>query len=727
MNSTWHHKTTWVSSAKGTIRSLNNADPQITGSAFLGGTFAGGVVATAPVRCLERLELPDCRRLNQSALEWIAAGCTDLRSLNISGCALTKPEGIELLAASQPNLLQLGVAGCVELGGSTALSFVAERSGRCLRHLDISDIPAAGAAVVGKFLRNCGRLESINLSGLPNVNSSCFRGLGDQGRFQELENGTHLGGRAASYPRRQVNQSDVTKRSPAEGGCAHAGERSDFWDGAHRTPALPHLREARMLRLPSLDDVGIVRLANACPGLEDFMVSDSPLVTGACLAPLAFLCPRLRSLGLDRCGAASDEVALATACEGLPGLESLGIGVAVEKEKRRGRSSFHADNPGGGHTGSSGKSSRGIGGQHSNFRVSSGRAPYGGGGCADRVLDPPLPSSLPQSAAKGIRPLDNGHTVMPPFTGPIFLAAASRHCTRLTTLGLEGHESLTFSSEHSPAGAFPCLTELRLVGCAAVNDAGLLVLLGACPRVSSLSLSGSGVSHEALMGHASSSPNLSFVEVLPPVPAASPAKSSGDSRSTDSSSRLARTAGLPRKIAVAPPSPPLTPEEGQQQPGPLETDQAPMVPVTRGPGGAATISTNVTTPVAEGPGKGGCSTSSNASSLAVGRDGFVDSTPMMATGLRPTPHHKLHTAAAAVLTRFKEEQRALEILGRALRKFRDRRSEILASKARVICRGMLAYRFRTSDNQPDKVRSNNKHRRRNRSEHIGGHVSLQIR
>ncbi|CAM9974194.1 unnamed protein product, partial [Hapterophycus canaliculatus] len=125
--------------------------------------------ATAPVRCLERLELPDCRRLDQSAVEWIAAGCTALRSLVISGCALTKPEGVELLAASHPDLIHLGVAGCVELGGSTALSFVAERSGRCLRHLDISDIPATAAAVVGRFLQNCGRLESIDLSGLTKV------------------------------------------------------------------------------------------------------------------------------------------------------------------------------------------------------------------------------------------------------------------------------------------------------------------------------------------------------------------------------------------------------------------------------------------------------------------------------------------------------------------------------------------------------------------------------
>ncbi|CAN0514067.1 unnamed protein product, partial [Scytosiphon promiscuus] len=88
-----------------------------------------------------------------------------------------------------------------------------------------------------------------------------------------------------------------------------------------------------------------------------------------------------------------------------------------------------------------------------------------------------------------------------------------RHCTKLATLGLEGHQSFTFSSEHSPAGAFPCLTELRLVGCAALNDAGLLVLLRACPRVSSLSLSGSGVSHEALAGHAATLPSLSWVEV----------------------------------------------------------------------------------------------------------------------------------------------------------------------------------------------------------------------
>lgn len=659
---------------------------QVTGRAFLGGTYAGGV-ATAPVRGLEWLELPDCQRLDQSAVEWIVAGCTALRSLVVSGCTSTKPEGVELLAASHPDLLRLGLAGCVGLGGSTALSFIAERSGHCLRHLDISDIPVTAAAAVGKVLQRCGRLEFIDLSGLRKVNRSSFYGLAG-GRSQGLGNDSAT---TAANPCGGANLTSRTDSTSFTGSVAREGEGTN--SRAYGNPSLPHLRVARMLRLPSLDDASMVWFANACPILEELRVSDSPMVTSACLVPLAALCPLLRSLGLDRCQAATDELALAAMCQSLPGLENLAVGVAVDEQEDRGRNRARFNPRRGGHGDISG--SRASGGSHRNSRLSSRRAPYGGA----------LDGSSCSSATRSLDP-DSGPKT---FTGETLLAAASSYCARLTTLGLEGHKKLTFSSGHCHPGMFPCLTELRLVGCTAVDDAGLLVFLKACPRVRSLCLSGSGVSQAGLVDSTMSA-NLSFVETLPPAITPAPVRVA-ESRPVVPSHRRMDTAAvhlgqtsreqqqaivIGQQItgdAVFWPMPPPS-LMGKQQPQTIGSSSS-MAAIRKGTEKAA-LAEFSTAGFEKSSSSGG-----GGSSLGVGATAVSEIA--MATGMRPSKHHELHLAAAAVMSRFDEEQRALKTLGRALRHFRDMRTAILMSSAKAICRAMLSYRFKTSDGQPDKV------------------------
>lgn len=657
---------------------------QVTGRAFLGETYAGGVV-TAPVRGLKRLDLPNCPRLDPSAVEWIAAGCTDLRSLVVSGCTSTRPEGVELLAASHPDMFRLGVAaGCEGLGRSTALAFVAERSGSYLRHLDISDNPATAAADVGKLLRGCRRLESVDLSGLTNVDRSSFHGLGG-GRPLTLANGR------TTACRPQAADGNHRASFSADAGGGSAGEK----DRAHgTTPALPHLRVARLLRLPSLDDASLVLLADACPGLEELLVSDSPMVTAVCLAPLATLCPLLRSLGLDRCSAASDEAALAVACRRLPALENLGLGVALEDSEDYGRKLTGSRHPG---SGQRVGSSRGSRAQQGGSRASSRRAPYGG------ILDASSSSCSSSVTGTGDRSRDP-ESGNPAFTGHTLLAAASCSCTRLKTLGLEGHKHVTVSSGQYPPGAFSCLTELRLAGCAGVDDAGLLVILEACPRVRSLSLAGSGVSQDGL-ARSVSSLRRTFVEVLPPVLAPSPATvKTGESRSTASSSQRTQrnppgqhqtlAKGQHRLDIVLARSVPQPLLQRKTLPETAAHSSSPMQTVK--PGTAEAASTGTTTATDFRFSSNGSGGSSNGGSV-------VASERAMATGLRPAAHHRLHLDAAAVLLRFDTEQRALETLGRVLRHFRDRRAGILMSSAKAICRGMLAYRFRTSSGQPDKV------------------------
>eukprot|EP00903_Cladosiphon_okamuranus_P017842 g16420.t1 len=555
---------------------------EVTGRAFLGDTYPGGV-ATAPVRGLKRLDLPDCPRLNPSAVEWIAAGCTDLHSLVVSGCISTRPEGVELLAASHPDLLRLGVAGCEGLGRSTALAFVAQRSGSYLRYLDISDNPCTAAADVGKLLRSCRRLETVDLSGLTKVDHSSFQGLG--------------GGRPYTLPNGQIITDRNNSNFSGGGSGETGGEKGGTTARAHGPPGLPHLRVVRMLRLPGLDDASLVLFADACPGLEELLLSDSPKVTGASLTPVATLCPLLRSLGLDRCSAASDEASIADTCRLLPALESLGLGIDRDHNGNCDQNLTGSGHPDDGSTRGSG------GGQASNSHASSRRAPYGG------VLD--ASSASCASSVTGNRS-HNTCSDHPPFTGKMLLAAASSSCTRLQTLGLEGHKHVSFSSGQCPPGAFPSLTELRLAGCAGVDDGGLVVVLEACPRGSSINT-----------------------------------------------------------VVV--------------KPGTTE--------------GASTGTITVI-----GTGIQFSSSSCSSSNHGGSKRGVMVSERAMATGLRPAMHHQLHLAAAAVFSRFDKEQRALETLGRSLRHFRDRRAGILMSSARAICRSMLAYRFRTSNGQPDKVR-----------------------
>lgn len=521
----------------------------------------------------------------------------------ISGCVSATPEGVELLAATHPTLQRLDVAGCVGLGG-TVLSFVAERR-RDLRHLDIANIPTVAARVVGEFLRNCGRLEYVDISGLARVNRSCFRGVGS---------GRHAAD--AGCPPDQ--RSGGLGCDPLESEGSVGEQRSFDWIGGK----LPHLQVARMLRLPNIDNASITRFASACPKLGELHLSDSPLVTGACLATVSSMCPLLRSLGLDRCSAASDEHALASAFQGLPRLEHLSLAREGHGRSAAGRTA----------------GTDGCGRHESTL---SRRAPFGG------------TDHLHPDINQGGYP-----TPVTPFTGETLLVAASRYCSQLTTLGLEGHERLTFDIRNSPPGAFPSLTELRLASCISVDDASLPVVLEACPRIRTLSLSGSGVSQEALVRCASV--KLPLVEVLPPVPL--------------------RTASVSR----------------------CRTRTAPLVGSRGGsPSPPSRLnSPAVASPVlSEGPTEGRvCSAVCNY----VGARGG-EGVERGAAGLRPAEHCRLKLAAEAFLFRFEEERLAVNTLCRALRRFKKRPppQEVLA--ARTICRAMLRHRFRASTPFPEQV------------------------
>lgn len=557
-------------------------------------------MATAPVRGLRHLNLENCGRLDPSAIEWIAAGCTSLNSLVVSGCFPVAPEGIELLAATPHTLSRLGVSGCVNLDRK-ALSSVAERGGN-LQHLDISDIPTTSAEIVGKFLHNCRRLESVNLSGLPRVDSSSFRGLGrrvSRGEGACLE---------SHFPAERLDNMEHPSNA-IRGATAFV-----IVDGAE----LSCLRVVRMLRLPNLDNDSVVRFANACPNLEEFHLSDSPLVTGACLEPLSSLCPLLRSLGLDRCGASTDETALATALQGFPDLRHLGIAREHHSQIIPAPS---------------------IRDHHSSSRGSDSRESV--------------------RCSVNNHSLDRAVRMRAGVTGKTILAAASRWCKQLTSLGLEGQELLSFSSEHAPPGAFPCLKELRLAACTAVDDAGLLVILESCPRVRTLSVEGSGISQDVLLEAAS---QLSHVQVLPPLPnplvtaeptelnrGAPPISNQGDSLST----------------YLYPPSS--------------------LHCVTAPAGENSTQST-----------KESSKSRVRRNNSTVLRQGAI--------GFRPTMHCDLHLASAAVFSRFEEEDLAATKVVRAWRRFARQRSQEQESSNIILYRAVMRYWFRASKRHPDQVR-----------------------
>lgn len=460
--------------------------------------LAGGA-ATTPVYDLKRLELQNCRQLSAPATEWIAASCTSLHSLNVHGCASASPEGIELLAASPPALENLDIAGCARMT-NTALSFIAEH-GASLRHLDISDIPGASAVIVGKFLRICKILQSFDISGLTSVNRSSFHGLSvgrDTDTGLKTDSCTGLRRTEDRHRRHHTdhNGEDICvrelQRSAASPGHAPASTEA----------GLQHLRVARMLRLPNLDDASVTSLAEACPRLQGLFLSDSPMVTGACLEPLSALCPLIQTLALDRCGAASDEVALIAALQQLHDLRDL----------RAAREGFGA-----GTCGSATTNGRGRNVKSSESYIKSHlprmdtRAPFGAGSVGRLGLDvEAVPTGASRSTGGEVAPRGDS------LTGNVLVSIA-RYCAKLTRLGLEGHEKLAVAvgAQALPPGALPCLREMRLEGCSGIDDRGLEVLLAACPCMRTLSVLGSGISQQAL---AQASATRPFVEVLPPPP-----------------------------------------------------------------------------------------------------------------------------------------------------------------------------------------------------------------
>ena len=600
---------------------------QLTGRAFLDRKLAGGV-AIAPVRRLTQLNLENCGRLDPSAVECIAAGCTSLKDLVVSGCFPVTPEGVELLAVTPPALSRLGVSRCKGIDDK-ALSFVADR-GSNLQHLDISDIPATTAGLVAKFLQTCGRLESIDISGLPRVNSSSFRGL----RTRDNDN-----------PR--IFHDPPSVRSSAEPNkgeylsSAFLGPRALIFVGGVK---LPHLRVARMLRLPNLDNDSVISFAANCPHLEEFLLSDSPMVTGACLVPLASLCPLLKCLGLDRCGAASDETALAAALQGLSGLRRLDVAREHQGLFVRNVSSISSSD----HVGNQSPSSGEL-------------APFGGGSLSKTVKD-----------RVGLLGLDGNAQAEggTPVTGEVLLAAASRCCSQLTSLGLEGHNRLTFAVDHAPPGAFPCLKELRLTACTAVDDAGLLVILDACPRVRSLSVAGSGISHTAL---AEASKQLSLVQVLPPPPSCIPVVSSEGSRPIKGTqargARPNHAQGDRSSRRFCPPSPPSS---------------------------QARVSTTSLAAVGL-PNSTQMSAESGAGSKAA-------TVWRGAVGLRPAMYCDLHLARSAIISRFEDEDLAAKKIVRALRQFANQRFRERSCAARRLKQAVRSYWFRTRKRHPDQVR-----------------------
>lgn len=616
-------------------------------------------MATAPVRLLKQLQLQDCRRLQTPALEWIAAGCTCLDALDISGCP-ANPEGVEMLVSTRPTLLHLVVRGCVGLGGGTALSFVANH-GRNLQHLDISDIPATPPGVVQKFLRNCTSLEYLDISGVTRVNRSSFRDLEGSGSASNGNDDSH--GRSAN--RQTMGQPGHDTRRNGAPLLRFGGRDGDNEIGR----GLPNLRVVRMLRLPGLDDASLAAFTSTCPCLEELLLSDSPMVTGHCLLRLSSSCPLLQSLGLDRCGAASDETALAAALRHLPNLKHLSAALEGGRARTRtGCPSFQR------HTYEA-KASRIM-------ATRSDRAPFDGVG---GTRSPGGNGGQHASSKRGGVSL----------TGEMLLPAAATYCKKLSTLGLEGHSRLSFKEAHAPPGAFPCLTELRLAACAGVDDKGLLVLLKACPRVRTLDVQRSGVSQEALV-EASSSATLKspFIEVLDPPP---PSAVSPTSRNRMRKPNMGKT-------------PPATAQENSE----LEVqhgEHCPPLPPARMPSSrqASATAASTTAPIILVPASTGSSKPGSAGSSGMGKHevyGIPGVGPRGggdAIGLRPAAHSELHLAAQAVFSRFDEEEIAVRRLERAFRHFRHRGFQQKVAASKTIHRAVMGYRFRVCHPHPDKV------------------------
>ncbi|OQR67677.1 fbxl14-like, partial [Tropilaelaps mercedesae] len=119
---------------------------------------------TNGVTSLEVLSLQDCQKLTDDSLAHIAAGLTNLRSINLSFCASVTDSGMKQLA-KMPHLRELNLRTCDNIS-DMGMAYLAE-GGSQVSTLDVSFCDKIGDQGLVHVSHGLGHLRSLSLNACP--------------------------------------------------------------------------------------------------------------------------------------------------------------------------------------------------------------------------------------------------------------------------------------------------------------------------------------------------------------------------------------------------------------------------------------------------------------------------------------------------------------------------------------------------------------------------------
>ncbi|KAJ8604649.1 hypothetical protein CTAYLR_006523 [Chrysophaeum taylorii] len=105
------------------------------------------------------VNLVDCLSITDSALQAIAANCSNLTNLNVSGCENLTDFALEAIAANCSNLTKLNVSGCGKLTDDVLHALAANCSN--LTSLDVSGCGKLTGAELKAIVANCSNLTRL--------------------------------------------------------------------------------------------------------------------------------------------------------------------------------------------------------------------------------------------------------------------------------------------------------------------------------------------------------------------------------------------------------------------------------------------------------------------------------------------------------------------------------------------------------------------------------------
>jgi len=203
---------------------------------------------------LSHVDMSDCERLDDSALELIVSRCQRLVCLYVRRCSLITDVGLQSVGTRCLSLTDISVAQCARITNS-GIVFLSVHLRQSLQHLSFSQCPLVGDRALACVAECCYRLRYVNARGCRRVTDCGVIRL------------------ATSHSGRRPRAIDVSD-------CVGVGDQA--------LRALAHGCGSKLRRLgvrgcTAVSDYGVLALALHCSQLRQLNVEYCPLVGSSAL------------------------------------------------------------------------------------------------------------------------------------------------------------------------------------------------------------------------------------------------------------------------------------------------------------------------------------------------------------------------------------------------------------------------------------------------------------